>query len=73
MDVRALQHYLVLQYVPEPATMDPPIRRIESGTHVTVRPGPAVGAERYFRPVFAAAPGDRPTSSARRCTSGSPP
>ncbi|HZM54199.1 MAG TPA: hypothetical protein VFC03_04155, partial [Acidimicrobiales bacterium] len=40
VNVPALQHYLVLQYVPEPATMDPAIRKIESGTHVTVRPGP---------------------------------
>ena len=52
VDERALQHYLVLQYVPEPATMDAAIRRIESGTHFTVRPGGELQTERYFHPVF---------------------
>ncbi len=56
VDDRALQHYLVLQYVPEPATMDAAIRRVESGTHITVRPGRPVRTERYFRPVFAGRP-----------------
>ena len=32
VDEAALQQYLVLQYVPEPATMDAAIRRVESGT-----------------------------------------
>ena len=41
VNVPALQHYLVLQYVPEPATMDPAIRKIESGTarHRAARAG----------------------------------
>jgi asparagine synthase (glutamine-hydrolysing) len=52
LDTAALQHYLLLQYVPEPATMHKAIRRVESGTHVTVRPGGPVEHERYFRPVF---------------------
>ncbi len=56
VDLRALQHYLVLQYVPEPATMDSSIRRIESGTHFTVRPGRRVQTKRYFHPVFAGRP-----------------
>ena len=46
VDEAALQHYLVLQYVPEPATMDVAIRRIESGTHFTLRPGDELRAER---------------------------
>ena len=33
---RSLQHYLTLQYVPEPATLHRGIRRIESGTSFTV-------------------------------------
>ena len=52
LDAAALQHYLLLQYVPEPATMHRGIRRVESGTHVTVRPGGEVDHERYFTPVL---------------------
>ena len=52
LDTAALQHYLLLQYVPEPATMHRGIRRVESGTHVTVRPGGEVDHERYFTPVL---------------------
>ena len=51
----ALQHYLVLQYVPEPATMDRRVRRIESGTSFTVEPGGELVSTRYFRPTFAPA------------------
>jgi asparagine synthase (glutamine-hydrolysing) len=56
LDEPALQHYLVLQYVPEPATMHREIRRIESGTLFTVRPGQAPVTERYFTPVFSPVP-----------------
>nr|WP_205849722.1 asparagine synthase (glutamine-hydrolyzing) [Nakamurella flava] len=59
VDVPALQHYLVLQYVPEPATMDSSIRRVESGTHFTVKPGRPPVFRRYFHPVF----NPRPVSS----------
>lgn len=52
LDPVALQHYLLLQYVPEPATLHRAIRRVESGTHVTVRPGGEVEHERYFSPVL---------------------
>jgi asparagine synthase (glutamine-hydrolysing) len=52
LDATALQHYLLLQYVPEPATLHRAIRRVESGTHVTVRPGGEPEAERYFTPVL---------------------
>ncbi len=48
----ALQNYLVLQYVPEPDTMDAHIGRIESGTHFTVEPGGEIRSKRYFRPRF---------------------
>jgi len=56
VNVPALQHYLVLQYVPEPATMDPALRKVESGTHVTIRPGRPMTTKRYFHPVFASRP-----------------
>jgi asparagine synthase (glutamine-hydrolysing) len=52
LDPVALQHYLLLQYVPEPATLHRAVRRVESGTHVTVRPGGDVEQERYFTPTF---------------------
>jgi asparagine synthase (glutamine-hydrolysing) len=54
VDRVALQQYLTLQYVPEPATMHTAIRRIESGTYFTVRPGEQVRPHRYFHPDFAA-------------------
>ncbi len=58
VDATALQHYLVLQYVPEPATMDSGIRRVESGTRFTVRPdaGARPVFERWFHPVFSPEP-----------------
>ena len=39
VDAASLQHYLTLQYVPEPATLHRGIRRIESGTSFTVVDG----------------------------------
>jgi len=56
LDQPALQHYLVMQYVPEPATMHREIRRIESGTQFTLRPGEELVTERYFTPMFAPVP-----------------
>jgi asparagine synthase (glutamine-hydrolysing) len=52
LDRRALQHYLILQYVPEPESMHDRVRRIESGTSFTVSPGGQVATHRYFNPVF---------------------
>jgi asparagine synthase (glutamine-hydrolysing) len=52
LDEPALQHYLILQYVPEPATLHRDVRRIESGCSFTLRPGGEVEQERYFTPVF---------------------
>ncbi len=52
LDAAALQHYLLLQYVPEPATLHRTIRRVESGSHFTVRPGGEVDQKRYFTPVL---------------------
>jgi asparagine synthase (glutamine-hydrolysing) len=53
VDPVALQQYLTLQYVPEPASMHTKIRRIESGTYFTLRPGEPVHSRRYFHPDFA--------------------
>ncbi|MDQ4103213.1 MAG: asparagine synthase (glutamine-hydrolyzing), partial [Actinomycetota bacterium] len=49
---RALQHYLTLQYVPEPGTLHTGITRIESGTTFVASPGSKLTTERYFRPCF---------------------
>ena len=65
LDPVALQHYLILQYVPEPATMHRAIRRVESGSHVTLRPGGEIEEERYFTPVFHAGGGDGPRIQAK--------
>jgi asparagine synthase (glutamine-hydrolysing) len=52
LDAVALQNYLTLQYVPEPESLHRGIRRVESGTHFTLRPGGEVEFERYFHPTF---------------------
>lgn len=65
VDRTALQHYLTLQYVPEPATLHTGVRRIESGTRFTLSPGGAPSTERYFSPDFAPTPVRTPAGSAR--------
>jgi asparagine synthase (glutamine-hydrolysing) len=52
VDPRSLQHYLTLQYVPEPATMHRRVRRIESGSAFRLRPGGELETWRYFDPTF---------------------
>ena len=52
IDVRALQHYTVLQYVPEPETLHRGVRRLESGCYAVIRPGRDPEVTRYFRPRF---------------------
>ncbi|MFE9326694.1 asparagine synthase (glutamine-hydrolyzing) [Nocardia sp. NPDC052278] len=52
LDPRALEHYTVLQYVPEPETLHKDIRRLESGHYATVRAGEAPQVTRYFDPQF---------------------
>src|SRR4051795_1752803 len=55
VDAASLQHYLTLQYVPEPATLHRGIRRIESGTSFTVADG-ELSTRRWFHPRFQAQP-----------------
>ena len=52
LDRRAIEHYVDLQYVPEPESLHANIRRVESGCTVTLRPGEDVVSERYFKPRF---------------------
>ena len=56
IDERAVQHYTVLQYVPEPETLHRGIRRLESGSYARVRPGAQPKVKRYFTPRFDAVP-----------------
>ena len=56
LDHQALQHYLVLQYVPEPESLHAGIRRVESGTSFRVIPGAQIEFTRYFHPRFHARP-----------------
>ncbi|KAA0120724.1 asparagine synthase (glutamine-hydrolyzing) [Mycolicibacterium sp. P9-22] len=56
IDERAVQHYTVLQYVPEPETLQRGIRRLESGSYARIRPGQPPAVTRYFEPKFTAAP-----------------
>lgn len=52
LDRRAIEHYVDLQYVPEPESLHTEIRRVESGCTVTMHPGEQVVAQRYFKPQF---------------------
>ncbi|WP_445165713.1 asparagine synthase (glutamine-hydrolyzing) [Mycolicibacterium sp. Dal123E01] len=54
IDPRAVQHYTVLQYVPEPETLHRGIRRLESGCYAVIRPGEQPRVSRYFVPRFTA-------------------
>ncbi len=56
LDRRAIEHYVDLQYVPEPESLHAGIRRLESGCTALVRPGEAVVAKRYFEPDFTVTP-----------------
>ncbi|MGA9871817.1 MAG: asparagine synthase (glutamine-hydrolyzing) [Rhodococcus sp. (in: high G+C Gram-positive bacteria)] len=65
LDSRAIQHYTVLQYVPEPETLHAEIRRLESGCHATLSPGSAPKVTRYFTPKFPVRPFEPGTEAAR--------
>ncbi|WP_067565202.1 asparagine synthase (glutamine-hydrolyzing) [Nocardia acidivorans] len=62
LDPRALEHYTVLQYVPEPETLHKSVRRLESGCYAWIEPGQAPRFTRYFNPQFRVRPfGDAKT------------
>jgi len=60
LDRTALQHYLALQYVPEPESLHTAVRRLESGCSFTITPGGSPDIQRYFTPEFQAKPAPRP-------------
>lgn len=65
IDERAVQHYTVLQYVPEPETLHRGVRRLESGCYARIQPGADPVVTRYFFPKFAAVPIRSGTEQAR--------
>ncbi|MDT5203203.1 MAG: hypothetical protein QOH34_4725, partial [Mycobacterium sp.] len=65
IDDRAVQHYTVLQYVPEPETLHRGVRRLESGCYARIRPGQQPQTTRYFVPRFEAIPISPDTEQAR--------
>ena len=65
IDDRAVQHYVVLQYVPEPETLHRGVRRLESGCYARIRPGQAPQTTRYFVPRFEVTPISRGSEQAR--------
>ena len=65
IDDRAVQHYTVLQYVPEPETLHRGVRRLESGCYARIRPGQAPQTTRYFVPRFEVTPISRGNEQAR--------
>ncbi|MDV7244215.1 MULTISPECIES: asparagine synthase (glutamine-hydrolyzing) [Rhodococcus] len=65
LDPRAVEHYTVLQYVPEPETLHKDIRRLESGCFARVRPAEAPVITRYFAPTFPVQPFTAGTEKAR--------
>jgi asparagine synthase (glutamine-hydrolysing) len=68
VDTTSLQHYLTLQYVPEPASMHQAIGRVESGTYFTLKPGEQLRTHRYFHPDFAIKPVAEPDKLFRQIT-----
>lgn len=52
LDRRAIEHYVDLQYVPEPESLHKGIRRLESGCTATITPGGELLEKRYFTPRF---------------------
>jgi asparagine synthase (glutamine-hydrolysing) len=56
LDPRAIEHYTVLQYVPEPETLHAGVRRLESGCYATLSPGTPPKVTRYFTPKFPVQP-----------------
>ncbi|MBU3063991.1 asparagine synthase (glutamine-hydrolyzing) [Nocardia sp. NEAU-G5] len=63
IDPRALEHYTVLQYVPEPETLHRDVRRLESGCYATLQPGQAPKVTRYFEPTFRVVPFGEPSGA----------
>ncbi len=71
IDERAVQHYTVLQYVPEPETLHRGIRRLESGCYAVIRPGQAAQGDAATS-CRASPPRRSPPAASRPATTRSP-
>ncbi len=60
IDAASLSHYLTLQYVPEPASMQQGIQRLECGQTMRYKPGRDVQLQQYYRADFRPRPIDDP-------------
>ena len=57
LDRRAIEHYVDLQYVPEPESLHANIRRVESGCSVTLSVADSsLNQKRHFEPKFNVTP-----------------
>ncbi|WP_426510989.1 asparagine synthase (glutamine-hydrolyzing) [Dactylosporangium sp. McL0621] len=56
VDTVRLQHYLTMQYVPEPATMHPEVRRLGAGESFVYTPGGPLANRRYSQLTFRPGP-----------------
>jgi asparagine synthase (glutamine-hydrolysing) len=68
VDAVRLQHYLSMQYVPEPATMHPDVRRLGAGESFIYTPGGPLANRRYSQPMFRPAPVADEDAVVRRIT-----
>ncbi|WP_191567666.1 asparagine synthase (glutamine-hydrolyzing) [Metabacillus idriensis] len=48
----SLQHYLTFQYVPEPSTMSPDIKKLQPGHYFIKNPGKPIVEKKYWEPRF---------------------
>jgi asparagine synthase (glutamine-hydrolysing) len=65
LDPRALEHYVVLQYLPEPESLHASVVRLESGCYATISPGGKPEITRYFQPRFQVRPFAKGTEQQR--------
>jgi asparagine synthase (glutamine-hydrolysing) len=66
VDPATLSHYLTLQYVPEPGTLQQGIGRIGSGESFVYTPGGPLATRRYYQPQFRPTPTDNPEELYKR-------
>src|SRR3569833_1646652 len=66
LEPASLQHYLTLQYVPEPATMHRGVVRLGAGESFVYTPGGPVANRRYSQFAFRPAPADDEEAAAGR-------
>ncbi|MEV4512003.1 asparagine synthase (glutamine-hydrolyzing) [Dactylosporangium sp. NPDC049525] len=70
VDPANLQHYLTMQYVPEPSTMHPDIRRLGAGESFVYTPGGPLANRRYSQLDLRPTPTGDEDGLVRRITEG---